>query len=424
MIVVPFLWFLLLFVFQLKRSNGRIDIGLFITAMFGISSLFSILGVCFHVDGFSYNISFIATFVYCFLLTINVLPFLWYSHLKRKIVPLSSNKPLKILAWVVLSWFIFSVSHSAMNVYEVLTGDIRALRAMVYADEMEAGWLSVLPMPIKLIVTLLNLCFGMPWVLMLLAFFSFYIQKLPLKYFLFYFISSLSGPLAGIQVADRSATAYWIISLIAIYIFFFRIIPQKQRKYINIFLLIIGLAMVFYLSFATIGRFENSNSYVGQGISNIEASIIGYLGQPFPNFCYFFDDFKPAFSNLNLLFPATAKYIFGSEMVGGVNLQEVMTLKTGVATGAFYTYLGQICIFCSMFVMFLFSFVYTAFANFKLKTDKQKPLTLKSCFIYLFLSSIMWLGLFAYPYSSPTRTIAIVFSLMFIKYAMKLKIKI
>lgn len=410
MIAVPFIYFSLIALWQYIRNKNRIDIGFLIAALYAVSGLFSIF-YKFYTYDVNYEINFIPCFVYCSLLTLNLLPFLKYSHLGVNIVPSKSSvKWVKILSWMAIGWFGLTLLFSFNQFIIMLTGDMLAARAAVYQGVTEDGWMSQLPFIIRMPIVILNLCFGCPWILILLAFYSYFILNLPLKYFLFFFIASLSGPFGGILGADRSHTAYWILSLFGIYSLFLPSIPQKLRKYMNTFIMIIVVALCIYLSMMTIARFEDRDMGIGN-VSGVEASLISYLGQSYPKFCYFFDYFTPAFSNLNLLFPFTAKYILGEELVGGVMLQQEMDLRTGISTGVFYTYLGHILIFCGKSVMFIFSFLYSFISVKLLKSFKKRNMDLKGTFIYFGLSSIMILGLFTYHYATPKRTFSIFFFL-------------
>lgn len=413
MIAVPFIYFSSIAIWQFFRNRKRIDIGVLIASIYAVSGFFSILAQEYNLLYYNYKVSFMATIVYCLLLTINLYPFIKYSHIGiSNFKPLNNPKPLKILAWVAIIWFVVCIIFSFNHLLRVITGDMNEMRAAIYAGHGETSWMIRLPWYLRNVITPLNLIFGTPWILIILAFFSKYVQKLPIKYFIFFFIAALNGPISGIISVDRSAVSYWILSLLGIYLLFLPLIPSKHKKYLNSFLIIVIFSLIAYLGAMTISRFGDRD--MGR-ISGTYGGIIEYLGQAYPNFCYFFDEFTPAFSNLNLIFPFLAQYVFGEEIVGGVNLQQAMDLKTGVKTGVFYTYLGQIRIFCGMFMMFLYCFVYSIFSNMTLQRIKNTYFSLFSIYSYFGLASIMLLGLFGYYYSSPLRTFSVIFILLFTK---------
>lgn len=413
-IVIPFVCFLLCALHQWTKNGKRVDISTFIATMYGASAFISILLV--GSGEWRHDVSFIATIFYCMLLMMNLYPFLKYSNLRiANIQPLCSDKLLKLLAWVVFFWFVIMTYISITWIIEVLTGDMDAIRSAMYRDEGgDGGGMVALPGPARLVLALLNLCFSNPWVLMMLAFFCLYIQKTSVIYFLLFFIASFSGPVNGIMNANRSAGTYWLISLLVVYLFFSSYIPPKHKIALKSFLLVAVGGVVLYLSAMTLSRF-------GEDDGGVEGSLLYYLGQSYPYFCYFFDEFEPAFTNLNLLFPCTAQFLLGEELVGGVNLQEEMTWKTGVPTGVFYTYLGQIRIFCGMLTMFLFAIIYHLVARSQLAKIKYASCTLKDVFVYLGFSSIMFLGLFGYSYASPVATFSIIFFWFFINKISKRK---
>jgi len=83
MIYIPFLYFSFLFIFMLLKQKS-FNLGSFIVLIYIISSFFSIL--IKKYDLLNYNFPVIKlepTFLYCFLLTISILPF--YKYRSEKI---------------------------------------------------------------------------------------------------------------------------------------------------------------------------------------------------------------------------------------------------------------------------------------------------------------------------------------------------
>jgi len=86
MIAVPFIYFSIISLVLYFRKGKRIDFSVIISAMFAVSGFFSILIDVFGLrnsDTANYSISFLASFSYCALITLCLLPFIRYSNLKK-----------------------------------------------------------------------------------------------------------------------------------------------------------------------------------------------------------------------------------------------------------------------------------------------------------------------------------------------------
>lgn len=407
MIAVPFIYFSLLVVLLCKKNKG-IDIATIIAAEFAITGFFSILMSVFNLmpDNRDYQITPWATITYCGLLTICLLPFILFSNAKIKYIrPIKNELLFKALAIISLLWFIIRIILTGRGIMEILTGDINELRHDVYSGEESIDYYWGLPGPIRKVMELLGMVFGCSWIFIFLAFFSLTIQKLPIRYFWMFLITSLSGPWAGILGVDRSKAAYWIISVVVMALFFRPFIDKKNAKPLIVAIASFVGLLIVYLGLVTSSRF--GDRYYSE-VGGNEGGMIVYFGQNFPNFCFFYDTFHSSWKTLSLIFPFTQKYLFRESIVGGVNIQQVLDQITGLKTGVFYTYLGQILITAGKIVMFLyvlFFFVATLFVNRKVQSH---VVSAEFCFFYLFFASIMFLGLFVHYYSSPTLTFSII----------------
>lgn len=419
MIVLPFLYFSLLS-FGLYHRRKQLDITILITLMFAICGAFSILVDLYDLrypDFTSYSISPWAAIFYCGLITLNLLPFINYSNLSIKNVrPVRNGSVLKVLAVISSLWFFVVVLVSFPFLFIVLTSDIAELRHDVYTEDT-ITYMEFLPTAVRLPLAILNLTFGCYWVFIFLAFYSYFIQKLPFKYFLLFIFASLSGPWNGILGVDRSKTVYWIISLSVNYLLFLPYMTKKIKKRMMYMMsVLVGLAIV-YVSMVTVARFGD-RTYghdVSDEVSGTEGGIISYLGQNFIYFCYYFDNFDSPLKTPAIILPFTYKYLLGDEMVSAVVIQDYITSKTGVFTGVFSTYLGQILICAGHFLMLLFCIMYTFISLIVINTIKKKKASLLSLLIYMTLLSVIYLGLFTHYYTSAETTFSLIVFLLLAK---------
>lgn len=416
MIIIPFIYFSFLSLI-LYRRHHRFDIATIISVMYAVCGAFSIMVDMFNLrslDVQNYTISPTASFFYCGMITINLLPFIKYSNINiERLCKVRQEQLLKILAYASFAWFLFMAILSFSDFLGVLTGDIGELRAEIYRDERSVDYISYLPLIIRIPFTILNVVFGCPWVLLFMAFFCRFVQKLPSKFFWLFLIASLSGPWTGVLGVDRSKTTYWIISFGIMFYFFKPYMIKKQKRLMFIVMtFLIGLVTI-YISMVTNSRFGDRD--YGGGITGNLGGIISYLGQNYINFCYFFDTFDSPLNTLSILFPFTYKYILGEELVGGVVIQEYLTYKTGVNTGVFYTYLGQILISAGLWAVCVFCLVYSAISLYALRRLRRKSSSPIMLYMYITLSSIMFLGAFVHYYSAATLTFSVLCFMLFIR---------
>ena len=378
--------------------------------MFAVSGFFSILCDMFNLrytDAMNYHISSGAAIAYCGLLTMCLLPIATNSHsMIASLKPVKNEQMLKFLAWFAIVWFVFTAIFSWESMMNVLTGDMEEYRRAMYLGEGQESWMLVLPAPVRFVVAVVNSVFGCKWALIFLAFYSRYVQRLPFKYFLLFLVASLSGPMHGIIGADRSATAYWIMSLFAMYLLFRYQMPQQEKRRFLFYAGTIVGFLVAYLAAMTVARFGD-RSYTG--VSGTQGGLISYFGQSFVNFCVYFDTYEPPFPHLGILFPFTFQYILGIP-TGGVVIQQQMTELTGFETGVFYTYIGQIIVGAGRGVAIAFCIIYALLAAVILpKVVRHRHVSASSLYLYFAFASVMYLGIFVHYYTSGTTTFGLVF---------------
>lgn len=417
-ITVPFFYFSLL-TFYLYRKSKQIDIPVLMSSMYAICGLFSIFVEILNLrygDSYSYTITPSASFAYCGLLTLTMLPLIIYRQpsLKR-IKSFSNDKFLRRLAYVSVVWFLLSSVLQYDAIMRVLTGDMGEIRTSIYKGDLGEDWMLRMPAPLRYLYTLIRLVVGCPWTMIFLAFFSRYVQLMPQKFFYMFLLVSFSGPFNGIIGADRSATAYWIIAFFTIYNLFRNHMTESDKKGVRKIGYILAILMFFYLSAMTISRFgDNATS---SGMNSSESSLISYFGQNYFNFCYYFENYEPPFTHLGILFPFTSQFIFGIPS-GGTVIQKQMDMLTGYTTGVFYTFIGQIIISAGKSVAIIFCILMSLSGFLCMsKINKQASISASSLYLYYAYSSVILFGLFGHYYA----TFFLTTSLICIYILLKLK---
>lgn len=410
LIAVPFIWFSLLFYYLYKRHH-KIDIACYITLIYGISALFSL--IMYAYGGMpsaigSYKVSPIATFTYCGLLTLCILPFGIYSNVIISYIrPVSNAKFLKKLAWFCFLFFLLNTFMSLNSLIKVLTGDFGELRTAHYNGEDDVIWISNLPTILRYPVYYINIFMGSPWVLQFLGFYCIFIQKLPLKYGVLFLVSSIIGITRNLIAAGRSDVVYWLIGLGACYFFFKPLISGKMKLWGKYKYYVASLVVVFsfFIYSSTNSRFGER---VGSGeLTGAQAGFVDYAGQAFPYFCYFFDNFECPDPTLEIIFPYTYQFI-GKSHGGVVGQQHYLSLISNYELGVFYTFIGQIAVTSSNHIAIVYCLIFIAFSFYFASHIRRKRIRLIDAYIYMVLASVLFLGLFSHYYGISSKSFSIV----------------
>lgn len=413
MIAVPFVYFSAI-AFLLYNKRKRVDLAIFISLIYAVSGFFSILvetnGLSAHP---TYSVSFFACVFYCGLLTLCLLPFILHSNsIIKQIRPVNNERLLKKLAWITFIWFLLTVVLSWSQFYGVITGDLGELRNALYRGEADDGYMVSLPGPVRFVLSLLGLAFGCSWVHIFLAFYSKLIQKLPNRYFFLYIAASLQRVWVAVLGVDRSGVAEYVLSFIAILIFFIPYMSKQFKRYLGMLMIPVFCGIAWYLSSMTLSRFGGATA---DDIEAVNGSLIYYLGSSYPEFAFFFDEVNNPYTSLNLLFPFTNKYILGDNLVTGVVLNQYIERKINVFTGVFLTYIGQIELTAGLPIAILFCVFFCLFGCQLFKRFNKKIIPAKVAFVYLLLAMVMVLGLFSYYYQTPIITASVLFFFFFFK---------
>lgn len=413
MIAVPFVFFILILAL-VWMFGKRINVPFIIVSIFAISALFSIfIDVldCRPAQTYFYDISFGATVVYCFLFLLCIFPLIIYSNESTiSLNPVENEKLLKIVSIVFFSFFLFFILMSVDLIMNVLTGDMKQMRMLVYAGENEF-WTVKLPTFMKIPASILSSLSLNSWIFLFLAFYSLCIQKLKKRYVLMFFFSSLYAPVLGIIGADRSTSTYWIISFVIMFVYFQSSMSKKERKLLLRIGIFAAIGAFSYLVAMTNSRFNDS--YYG-GASGSSGGTIIYLGQTFIHFAQFFDTLNLPEKKLSVAFPLISK-IFFQNSESAVAVQRYLSNITGYQLGVFYAFFGHIMISAGKTVMFFYCGTYSllSFVLLQRKHTSNKNIvhsvSIMEAYLFLFFSSILFLGLFVHYYSSSGRMLSVLF---------------
>ena len=389
---IPFIYFLCLFIYVYKKRG--LDIASYTISLYVITSFCTILIMWFDYKPYSQiETSLLSTFLYCFLLTICIVPLIKMNTNKIQHITCANPKFIDLLVFLYFSVFVILLLaywHDLITL--LLSNDWDRMRNLLYHGEDIAisrygGITEKFLVPIRVISLTSSIMF-------LIFFYAICFMKKPVYYYFMALLGSLPMVFIGILGIDRSKTFYWIILLGLMYSFFWNKIPSKRKKVIYFVLLcFVGIAAT-YIAIVTISRFGYRNE-------GTEGGIIVYAGQPYLFFCDFTTNWEnPEGFTTKILFPATHKYII-HDYVGMVPYQEWLSMKTHKFCGQFYTFLGSHYLAGNWIGVFSFILLYLSIVSFFVGKLNRHIVKFKNVFISYFIILVVPTGCILYYYTHP-----------------------
>lgn len=414
MIYIPFIYFSCLALWTYTRRHV-VDMATICSLMFALSGFFSILVDADNLrywDSVYYEITPTAAATYCGLLTLCILPMTRCDVMRHvHLQPMRRVKLLKWLAVYAMVWFLSSFVLGWDDMMRVLTGDMRAMKTAAYHGMSNETWMQNLPAFVRYAVfDPPNVLFSSHWTLLFVGLYSMMSPRLPFRYSCCFLIASLWGPVNAIIGLDRAAVSYWIMAAGVLWWIFRRHLPAGRLYKVNIIGMVALGLVVAYLAAMTIQRFGGSEHHQGS-----EGSMIVYLGQPYINFCCFFDTYRLPFQHFGILFPMTSWWVFNLPS-GGVPIQMMMTELSGMRTGVFYTFIGHIMIGIGQSWAVGVTLAYALVSWLTMRSlGRKKSKSALTVYLFFFISSVVLLGPFAHFYAGGSRLISAVLMYFLVK---------
>lgn len=404
MTVIAFLYFLLAFIYILKRRG--LDISACIIGIY-LFTLACSLYLVYNVPEYSSReIGVIPTIVYCAMITLVVIPFYRFNSTKVREMPLCvSLKVFNVLSWTLILGFIFSIFLFKDDILTRLAfGDeIYKLRGEAGSDLGTAQ--ASLSGPLRTLSSLFMTILSLSPVSFVLFFYSITYLKKSRIFNVLLFISSFGCLIASVVGVDRSVFFYWIIDFIFIYILFRPYLSRRVRQRA----LILGAALIAiagsYILMITTSRFE------GRELE----SMLDYMGQNYLNFCWFWDSYDAPITNWGVICPVLSHFfdINWGAPVDAVPFGQFVEGKVGYFVNYFYTFMGTIMLYLGQWAVIPFCILYYCVSNKFLK----KPCFGIQTFIRVFVLAVVpYCGVILYLYVDYIRATAALIMLVFCRF--------
>ena len=412
MIYIPFIYFSLLLFFIYKKRG--FDASAYITLLYVITSFASILMASKQlIEPVKNSPSFVSTLVYCVLLGLLILPVYLFDSKKIKKIIITHNKAVDWLVYLNFISFLFTIVIYWPDILFKLTyGDWDELRTIVMrGDGISKVHITGL---LKMVSNILSIIGSASFLMFPIFFISLIYYKKPWWYSLMAILSTTNVIWLGIMAIDRSATFRWLLFLGLNLVIFWPLLTSKVRRVILPLLSVLVLGALAYIMSVSMSRFEDTSD-------GTKGSLISYAGQPYFNFCYFFENFNNHEGiTTKYLLPATHCWILG-DYESTVHRQQELTLKTGMECGVFYTVLGTFILDANQIGPFIFIILYLIIFLQCLKGKNRGGIITLWSFIKIYLVLLIpTFGIIAYLYVNQyTNLFIVILFLAHYLYAVK-----
>lgn len=397
MIIIPFIYFSLLLIYILNVKR-RFELSALITSAYIITSFFAIIidykGLYGAAGSVNTSIEIIPTFLYCFLITLTIVPFIKLpSFNRRNVIPIRN---LKLFNWIVYFYFgvfllfIYFFGNEIIN--KIQNPDIGELRILIVEGEEDIGFENYSGIT-RIIARLVFILAYSAMFLHVLYFYSIGYLKRNHKFNIGILISSSMPIMIGLLTLDRSKMIYWIMSFLAVAILFWPSINYSQKKQVKSTFIIFTAFFVMYLAFITIFRYGDKD------IGAID-SLIVYAGQSFNNFCLFYNKLNLPGISLEMVTPLLNSIIDSTN-----NLSRADLYSRYIDTKVFASFSGMLIREIGVWGSIIYSITYYVFATLIFKKIFKYNIT--KIYLVVILLYIPYLGIFGLYYSNIEREIAV-----------------
>lgn len=395
MIAVPFIYFTLLAIYLVRR-NGGVDVSAFLVMIYAFSALMSIIldvRNIYEVNGVYEKIAIspIATFTYCALITLAVIPFRKINALSLRQIDMQKYWLVDILSWVLILTFFITLYNTFTHLDTIMQSDLEDVRDEVYENAEQVKltgiqWFMALPetlfsqfSPIAILLYFANIASNRKstlfnWILLL---------------------SSMTPVVKAILIAGRTQPIYWFLSFMVLYILFRPMMERPQRRKALMPFAVFGGVVGLFVAAVTVARFAMADIADDTGTFD---SLLAYSGQSFVNFNYFFTQYTAHGIHLDRIFPITNYFIWHP----GWNLEDYRDMiwsESGLNIGVFFTFLGDLLIDLGHFGMVIYVLLFYLVSTYVCHSaNEDGTIRLSRLLIILMLFLIPLQGIFYYSY--------------------------
>lgn len=404
MIIVPFLFFICLTLY-FWRKHGIGDPVVYMSSLHALVSLFAIVVVMFGLQGeggilggkhFS-DFGFIPTILYCTMIGLSLMPFsmLYGRDLKR--ITCNSPMVIDVVAMMLIAVSLLNLYLVADSTLDILQGDLGAVRNEHYAGVDSPAEIKSQSMPfvlrafyylnpstiLALPLFFYNICFRHKawWFNGLLLF------------------ASLSCPIVGIQVADRTEIVYYGLMMLFCLFFFWRFLTRRLKRILLLLCSPIVVAAVAYVVAVSQSRFDDHSK------ASSTDRAIQYAGQGYINFCYFYENANFSYIATEREFPMYNHFVRRVDSTAERRSERMG--QQGFFISVFASFIGDIMLDLGPVGMCIWVMTYFMLGMLVIRRSHRSEMDISEVLAIYFLAVVPIFGIFYYRFFAFTNTFSI-----------------
>ena len=336
--IVYLLFFIFLFISYRKYKSWLINGSL----LYYIAAAFCGLLTHYLIKPEAYS-TFLSVIFHLLLFYLFLKPVLTYGKREgNRAFLLLDNKRFQILSYALIGLQLFSILFFAKDDFTMLArGDLSQIRSEILSAGRGTGSLP------RTIAGVASFYYGYN---ILLFFYSLSFRKDSRSFLFLLIFTSSSRIFHSLTYMGRDGILFWILSFIFSFLIFKPYLPDKSKRMVKWIAIVIGSFAFLLLGAISISRFSESDS-------GTLLSLVNYFGQPMNNFGMLFDRVHE-YEGTKSIFPL----LFGEKGVGGaeaIEAAESFMIKYGIASNAFYSFVGNFYLAWGPFLILLLAIGYS-----------------------------------------------------------------
>lgn len=398
MVAVPFLFFLALTIYWWKKHHG-LDVCVYMSGLYAMTTFCAIFivaggflaeaGILF--DETDLTLGFIPTVLFCALLFMGMYPF---SLIYNKEIESVKYEPSLVLdGYCILLFIVF-----LLNIYlilgstaDMLQGDLSLLREEHYAGVPTPAEIKAESLPF---VIRLFFYFNSSTIFALPLFFYYNcFSDRPLWFKTMLLLTSLSMPISGLQVVDRTEFLFYGMMFVYCLIFFWKFLAKSFKiKMLFAGVPVVAIVLV-YLVAVTQARFakeeDDEKAYM---------SVLQYAGQSYLNFCFFWENGKTQYIAPEREFPMTWHTLFGVD--SNPQRRDERSGQQGFFMSVFATYVGDVMLDLTPIGAIIWCIAFFIITLSLIRYNHRTEYDIGDILAIFMLAAIPIFGIFYYRYFS------------------------
>lgn len=416
MIAIPFIYFLGLLVFLLRKNRrwGLDVAGTLLLVLISFSAIMIDINDIYGSYGINYNhISLPTLLLFCVQWSVVIWGLYVFGNIPLQ-KHLDEKVPMLYLLTVIMTVSsIIMIANSLTDIRDALLMDMADVRNEHYHDLLTGGRAS--KGNYWLLLPSLFVCTPFPTLALFLWFYMHSHMKAPFLLRIGMLVSSVVQAILAIVTAGRAAIIYWAFDFFLVYSYFYRYLSAGVKRVLNIAACVIGGLVGTLFLVITFSRFDASQ----EGKDPFE-SLYGYAGQHINNFCTAIELGGNSPLQLARIFPLTSKFFLGKQF-DLVDHYDNIASTGNFDANVFDTFGAELFLDLGWggYVMFFLLLVFII----NLVSHNWKVLEFEKVIILVIVIAFFARGLFAWPFINHYTTLGLMMA-MSLCYLFRYKFKV